>query len=291
VGAAVLTTRDLFGRSAALLVGALLAVEWTTTLYGSRQGYSENLILITLILTLWSILRSVKDERYILFAGLFAGLGYLSKASIGWFFLIAGLGGLAWRLWHRGWAVLRNRHYLGAIGIFGLFVGSWSLRNLALFWDGTPAGLLTDWQTSVVTGEKIVYAFQHPALLAIGLVGKFPILLFGTLLPVAPLLPSIARAFREWRREDVSGLWLAAVLLFVLGWLFAATFWVAEGLALRWGDPIRYVAPAAVPLAWMVFLVPEARATARAWTWSLILGILAVVVMPKLVHPGGPLGP
>lgn len=290
IGVVYWTTRDLFGRDAALAVSALMSIEWTTVLFGTRQGYSESLVLLTLVLTLWAILKSLSDERYIMIAGLAAGLGYLSKASAGWFFLIAGLGGLSWRLVHRGWRVFLDRNYLGAILIFGSIFGAWSARNLYHFWDGTPRGLLTQWQTSELTARAIRLAFDEPGVFAFGLIGKFPILVLGVVVPLLGLHRLVWAGLRDWRREDVSGLWLASVLLFALGWLFAAAFWVTEQSDLLWADPIRYVATAIFPLAWLVILTRPDWREHRGWTIAYGVGLLLAVTMPFLLGQGRVLG-
>ena len=95
-------TRNLFGSDAGLLVGAAVSLEWTGVFFGTWHGYSENLVVITFTLTMWAILRALRDDRFLLLAGLFASVGYLSKASMGWFFLLAGAGGLLWRVVYRG---------------------------------------------------------------------------------------------------------------------------------------------------------------------------------------------
>ena len=192
VGAVWWTTRDLFGADAALLAAAAVSLEWTGILFGTWKGFSENLVVIALTLTLWAVLRSLRDDRFILAAGVFAAVGYLSKASMGPFFLIAGFAGLAWRLLFRGRRVLLNGWYWAAIGIFAIPVVVWGLRNISLFWNGTPADLLGAWQTSEVVGRMVQTAIAQPAELLVGLGGKLPILAIGLLLPFAPLLPRLA---------------------------------------------------------------------------------------------------
>ncbi len=59
-------------------------------------GFAEALVAMLFVLTVWAILKSLKRTRYIVWAGLFAGLGFLAKASLGYFFF-AGLAGLLWR--------------------------------------------------------------------------------------------------------------------------------------------------------------------------------------------------
>jgi 4-amino-4-deoxy-L-arabinose transferase-like glycosyltransferase len=284
------TTRDLFGGDAGLLVGAAVSLEWTGVFFGTWHGYSENLVVIAFTLTMWAILKALRDDRYLLLAGLFAGVGYLSKASIGWFFLLAGLGGLVWRVMYRGAAVLRNRWYLAAIAVFAIPVLIWSYRNISLFWDGTPLGLLDAWQTSEVQARFTGQAFQEPVQLLVGLVGKLPILLGGLLLPFLPLLPGFRDSVRRWKEEDVSGLWLSVALVFVLGWFFAGAFWVVEQTSLLWGDPIRYVAPAQIPLLWLL-VRSGGRASTIGWALSYAILLVMALRMNVLLIPGDVLGP
>lgn len=107
------TTRNLYGGDAALLTSAAVSLEWTGILFGTWKGFSENLVVIALTLTIWAVLRALHDDRFMLAAGFFAGVGYISKASLGPIFLIAGLGGLVWRLLFRGRRVLLNGWYWG----------------------------------------------------------------------------------------------------------------------------------------------------------------------------------
>jgi len=279
------TTRDLYGSGAALLVAAALSLEWTGFFFGTWLGYSENLVVIALTLTVWAVLKGLRDDRFMLLAGLAAGLGYLSKAGVGWFFLLAGFGGLAWRVLFRGWRVLGNRWYWAAIALFAVPFLAWAYRNVSLFWDGTPTGLLEAWQTSGPTARLVAAAIAQPVELAIGLAGKLPMLLVFLALPFVPLAPALRRALRNWRDEQALGLWMTVGLIFLLGWFFAAAFWVSERTSLLWADPIRYVAPAQVPLLWLIVRERQAFNT-RAWALSLVILGLLLVAMPLLLAPG-----
>lgn len=273
------TTGNLFGVDAALLVGAAVSLDWTGSFYGTFLGYSENLVLIAITVTLWAILRALRDDRFVLWAGVFAGIGYLSKASIGWFFLIAGAGGFIYRLRFRGRSVLRNQWYWGAVVIFTLPVALWSYRNLSWFWDGSLAGLIDSWQTSSAISHQVANALSQPAALLSGLIGKLPVLAGLFLLPYLPFAGSLWRQLRQWRQEEPFGLWLAVGLIFILGWLFAAVFWVNERTSLLWADNVRYVMPASIPLLWLVVRDQE-RSTIR-WTVCFAI-LLAMCLLPPV---------
>lgn len=283
------TTRDLFGNDAGLLVAAAVSLEWTGVFFGTWLGYSENLVLIAITLTLWAILRGLRDDRFMVLAGAFAGVGYLSKASIGWFFLVAGVGGLVYRVIFRGWRVLRNRWYWAAVAVFAVPVVLWSYRNISLFWDGTLAGLADAWQTSALHSQILADAFHQPVLLLIGMLGKLPIVAGLLFLPFVPLAGAFGPALRHWRDEDSFGLWLAAGLILVLGVFFAAAFWVNDQTSLLWADPVRYVSPAQVPLLWLV--VKHGSPSRLAWSASFLILAATCVLMPLALVPGQLLGP
>ena len=276
VAFALWTTNDLYGTDAALLVGAAVSLDWTGSYHGTFLGYSENLVMIVITVTLWAILRAIRSDRFVLFAGMAAGIGYLSKASIGWFFIIAGIGGFIYRLMFRGWGVLRNGWYWAAIGIFALPVALWSYRNLSLFWDGSPVGLIDAWQTSGVISGLVANAFAHPDQLLIGLGGKLPVMAGLLLLPYLPFVDVLWRQLKEWRSEEVFGLWLAIGLIFVLGWFFGAVFWVTDQTSLLWADNVRYVMPASIALLW---LIVRGEARPAIWRWSICFLILFVTAM------------
>lgn len=132
VAAVYLTTRNLYGATAAALVGGLIALEphliWVT-----GTGFSENMVLLFFAVTMWAIVKSLHDDRYIVIAGLAAGLAYLSRASVGYFFVVAGAGGFLWRFAYMRWRVFTNVWYMAAIAIFLSIMGAWAWRNVSLF--------------------------------------------------------------------------------------------------------------------------------------------------------------
>jgi hypothetical protein len=276
VAFALWTTNDLYGTDAALLVGAAVSLDWSGSFFGTFLGYSENLVLIAITVTLWAILRALRNDRFVLWAGLAAGIGYLSKASIGWFFIIAGIGGFIYRLMFRGWGVLRNGWYWGAVAIFALPVALWSYRNFSLFWDGTPGGLVDAWQTSALHSQMVANAFAQPDQLVVGLVGKLPVMAGLLLLPYLPFVDTLWRQLKRWRDEEAFGLWLAIGLIFVLGWFFAAVFWVNDQTSLWWADNVRYVMPAEIAILWLI-VRDDARPS--LWRWSICFAVLFAMSM------------
>jgi hypothetical protein len=108
----------------------------------------------------------------------------------------------------------------------------------------------------------------------------------GLILPFVPLLGGFRQSLREWKREDVSGLWLAVGLVFVLGWFFAGVFWVSEQTNLLWADAIRYVMPAQIPLLWLLVRDNQPQGTRR---WAIAYGIMLLTTLAStfLLDVGG----
>lgn len=286
VGATYATTRDLYGREAAAVVGGLVALS-PHLLWVAGMGYSEGLATALFALTMWAILRSLRDERFIMLGGLLAGLAYLARASMGAFFVLAGLAGLAWRVRHRGWRrTLTSPWYALGILAFGLVVGAWALRNVTLF--GWP-----NWETSVGSRGIPRWVWTHPAEFAEGLRLRAPLML-AVLAPWVVLLwPEARRSLRRIRDEHTSGLWLSVGLVWLLGLLFAAAYYSmgpSRHEAYRL-DTMRYVIAGLVPLAWLLAREADwsARATRRRFAALgavLLAGCLLLATFPPRYLPG-----
>ncbi len=276
LAAIYLTTRDLYGKLPALLVTGLLALE-PHLVWATGTGFSENLSVLLFVLTMWAIVRSLKDERFILLAGLFAGLAYLSRASMGSFFFVAGFGGLAWRLWFKGWRLFTDPWYLGAIAIFGSIVGGWALRNVTLF--GWP-----HWETSEYVSILTDKALANPGALAKALAAKLPLFLLFLVPYVVPFFAETKAGLARWREEETSALLLSVALAWVLAWLIASTFWVYEQTPLWWLDNHRYVLIGIIPLAWL--LLRDARpSSATVMKYGTLFVALLLVCGVVLAYP------
>jgi 4-amino-4-deoxy-L-arabinose transferase-like glycosyltransferase len=238
------TSNDLLrSREKALMVTALVGLNPWLIFYASRL-YSEPLVIAFFTLTVWAILKGLKDERYLLLAGLFAGLGYLTKSSVGYFFILAGVCGFLWRFYYMRWEVFRNKYYLGAIAIFAAFVFSWALRNIMTF--GWP-----NWETSnyvsYVTSNSLVHLDQFILVLVPKLIFLILLLLIFGLL----FLPELRNSIRNWRDEENSGLWLAVFTVLLIGSMFSAAFYLTEETPILWADNFRYILCGYVPLIWL----------------------------------------
>jgi len=272
------TTRDLYGPDRALVVTAVAAVD-PILVKSAGIGYSENLLVAFFILTIWAILKSLSRERFIVLAGLFAGLAFLTKGVMGWFFLVAGFAGLAWRFHFMRWRVFRQTYYLLAIAVFGAFVLLWSFRNLSHFWDGSVAGLLTAWQSSAYFSTAFDESLARPGDLAFILLARIP-LYIGFFLFFGGFWARDLRRAPKITDEHYSGLWLAVGLTYVLAWIIAGILWVHERNPVFWVDQLRYVAVGTVPLFWLVVKDADLGSVAfRRKLAATLVVLLAVAVL------------
>jgi hypothetical protein len=122
----------------------------------------------------------------------------------------------------------------------------------------------------------VANAFAQPDQLVVGLVGKLPVMAGLLLLPYLPFVDTLWRQLKRWRDEEAFGLWLAIGLIFVLGWFFAAVFWVNDQTSLWWADNVRYVMPAEIAILWLI-VRDDARPS--LWRWSICFAVLFAMSM------------
>jgi 4-amino-4-deoxy-L-arabinose transferase-like glycosyltransferase len=257
-----LTTRDLLGPWKAWFATAYVALE-PMFLITSAIGYEENLVGLLFVSTVWAVVKSLKQERYLVLAGILAGLGFLAKASVGYVFVIAALAGILWRIRFRGVATLGNRWYLAGMSAFAVLAGGWSLRNIDRF--GWP-----NWQTSASLDLAYRYGLAHPDVLAYALLAKVPWFALMLLFYAGVFLPELRRSARRRREEATSALWLAVLLVFVMGWIVTAFFSLVESFPIWWHDNLRYVVIASPVLLWAAlrevsFFRPVGHALRPSW--------------------------
>jgi len=239
-------TRDLYGSANALVATAIFALDFEL-IVETGKIYSENMTFLFFTLTMWAIIRGVKDDRYIVFAGLFAGLAYSVRSSLGYFFIVAGLAGFLWRFYYMRWAVLKNKWYMLAIAVFLCFVGGWGLRNLYRF--GWP-----NWETSAAIQSTLASAFSEPVQYLTLVVLLVPFFVLILLMYGAYMLPELKSSVRNIRDEQVSGLWLAVFLVPLIALFVSGALSLSEtqrGVPLYWRDRVRYIFYAFLPLVWL----------------------------------------
>ncbi len=270
VSAVFLVTKKMYGLTPALITTGLIA---TVPIYvfSASRNYSEPLVLALYTLTVFFILESLKPgkENRIIIAGLTAALGFLTKSSIGYFFILTGAVGFLWRFHYMKWSVFRNKHYFLAIAIFLTFSGLWTARNLNLFWDGTFLNFFEAAQPSEYMQKAMAHAFTVDiadffveSLLFIGMIGIFmsSYLWFFT--------DYIKKAFKRMGEERLSCLLLSIALPIFLGCIISAMYFVFENYWMPdyWisyhpisqvrylvYNLVRYCFIAIVPLSWLAY--------------------------------------
>ncbi|HYM40239.1 MAG TPA: glycosyltransferase family 39 protein [Thermoplasmata archaeon] len=245
------TTRDFLGPRKAWYAAAFVSLE-PMFLMTSLIGYSEELVGICFVLTAWAAVKGLRDLPYLALAGLFAGLGFLAKASIGWVFVVTLVMGFLWIRRTRGWWILRDKWFLTGTGIFVLLAGGWTLRNLAVY--GWP-----HWDTSTYLDAVYSYGIGHPALLAEALVVKVPLFLLFFLLYGGLFLPELRLSRRAAVGEATGLLWTIIGSTFLMGWMVSSFFWTVEQTPLWWWDNLRYVVITAPLILWLVLRETEPR--------------------------------
>ncbi len=238
------TSRDLLGADKALALTAVFALD-PVMILSTRDLMPEPLIMIIFVLTIWAIVRAIKDDRYMVVAALCAAGGYLTKASVGYLFIVAGAGGFAWRFYYLRWDVFRRRYYMAAIVIFLAIVGAWSLRNISTF--GWPS-----WQTSPYLEDALGHALRNLGDFLVALAVTAPVFVALLLTYGAYWLPWLRRSLSRVREERRSALWLAVGLVFVITLWFSAALAIYEGsdLAVHSAVRFRYLVIAFPPLMW-----------------------------------------
>jgi hypothetical protein len=263
-------TKKLYATSPALITTALVATV-PTYLFSASRNYSEPLMLIMYTLTIYFIIESLKPKKTnrIILAGLCAGIGFLTKSGIGYFFLITGIGGFLWRFYYMKWRVFKNKNYIIAITVFLIIVLTWTARNLYLFWDGTFQNFFAASQSSDYFYNAIVYSFAKDF-------GSFFVQFWFFMALTSLFMLSYLWIFFDYakkavsriRDERTSCLLLAIALPLLLAWVIGAMYfvyeneWMADYLITYYPVSqvrylvftlIRYCFIVLVPLSWLAY--------------------------------------
>ena len=271
--AVFLTTRGMFGRTRAFAAAALIAASPAFTASDSR-AMSESLLALTVVLTMWALLKGVEKPKWLPLAFAFGLLAYLAKANLG--IPLVAAGGLAfglWLGWARGWKRTFGHPAFLATGVAGIV----ALAIFAL----TRTGKLGGVGVGVIDPVKIAIAHPlWPFLVLFKFAFAASFLIVVTLpfsLHVRKAIPFLLNPRRDAR---MGTLWLAVLLPLVATAVFTASFLITEqrgptqfqNVADAFGrdfgdgfieltatiallidfDNIRYLTPSIVPFVWLL---------------------------------------
>ncbi len=262
-----LTTKKLYGLTAGLITTALISTV-PMYIFATSRNYAEPLILIFYTLTIYFIFESLnpKKERYIILAGLTGVLGFLTKPSVGYFFIIVGFIGLVWRYHFVGWKALKNKNYLSALAVFLSITFVWTSRNIARFWDGSVWGLFTAAFPSNYMGQVTLFSLNN--------VGNFfvEVIFFSAFSAIFlsayswVFVGGLKKVWGHLRDEKNSFLIIAMVLPILVGVFSSSLFYNLETIAeqaisylpdyqARYFNlnTTRYLFVALIPLSWLAF--------------------------------------
>lgn len=263
-------TKKLYGAIPAL-VSTTLVVTIPSFLFSTSRNYSEPLVLLFYTLTIFFILESLKPEKAnrIILAGLFAALGFLTKASLGYFFIITGAAGFLWRFYYMRWQVFKNKNYLAAITVFLALIFVWTARNLSLFWDGSFSNLLSAVQPSQYLNTAVINTLTKDSG---SVLVEFWFFAALSALFIAPyiwiLSPYVKKVFNRLREERISCILLSIMLPVIIGLVIGAVdfiyenewmpdFWITyypvSQVRYLTSTLIRYLFIAIVPLSWLAY--------------------------------------
>ncbi|MBN1244807.1 glycosyltransferase family 39 protein [Candidatus Bathyarchaeota archaeon] len=226
----LIVTRKLYGLTPALITTGLIATV-PTYLFSASRNYAEPIMLILYTLTIYFILESLNPEKgnRIIAAGLCAALGFLTKSSLGYFFIVTGLAGFLWRFYYMKWRIFKNKNYLMAVLVFLVLVIAWTGRNLYLFWDGSLSGLFAASQTSDYFTAAMVHSLGKDFGSVFIQFWFFMVLTVLFMLSYTWIFSAyVKNSFSRIRDERISCLWLSIMLPLFIGWLIGAIYFVFE---------------------------------------------------------------
>ena len=268
--AVFLVTRRMYG-SAAGVVTAALVTTVPIYVFAAARDYSEPLMLIFYVFTVYFLLESLKPGKQsrIILAAFMAGLGVLTKSSFGVFLVITVGGVLIWRFRYMRWKMFTNKNYILAVLVFLGLDGVWIDRNVADFWHGGFMNLLAAAQPSVYMDQAQTYVFTHD-------VGGFLVQsLFFAAFTVVFLSAfvwffwgNLRRAWKRIGEERLSGLLTMIVVTVLTGILATSMYYVYENYWMPdywisyWPisqvrymvyQLVRYCFIVLVPLSWLAY--------------------------------------
>jgi 4-amino-4-deoxy-L-arabinose transferase-like glycosyltransferase len=234
-----LTSKDLFGEQKALIITAIFAVD-SILLLSAGRNYGENILLLLFALTVWALIKGLKDSKYMVLFGIFAGLTFLTKTDIRLILALIGLTGiLMWRFYYLRFSMLKDKYFIAGILII-LAVILW--REIMIESSGV-------W----VSQSTLLYGISDLGSYLGILLVRLP---FAILLPMIIgffFLPEIEGVTRKAKIEFYNILLIIIIGLTLFVWLQTSSQYLYDSnYTIFSRDALRYIDIAFFPLIWIV---------------------------------------
>ena len=231
-----LTTKNIYNNQIGLIITAITALDMRLII-STKTGFSENILILFFLLTIWSMLKGLNNDRYIILFGLFAGLTYITKTLLNPVFVIIGVIGFGfWRFSYMKWSIFKNKYYLAGLLILLVCVVLRYILSMQSGFVPTQGGSL------VSNFDTFIYILPLKFFWISVLIGIY--LLFW--------LPEFTKTFTKMKDEYYGFLLLVVISLFLLTTIVTTPTQNID----RWifdSDNLRYVLLLYVPLMWLVF--------------------------------------
>jgi hypothetical protein len=228
-------TANIFDKKKGLIVAAIIAFHpWAIIVTGANVV--ENMLIIFLSFTIWSIIKSSDDRRYLSLAGIFASLTFLTKTNIGISLIIlVVIFFFVWQVYYNKKRALMNPHLIFFIVIVMITAIA---RNYMI---STMSYTISEANTS------IPHLFTKKGLVQLIFQLPFHILLPATFFLF--FLPETSHAISNWKKKNNNLLLL--VILGGTGVILLHAVARQTWLATLSGASERYFIPFIIPTMWL----------------------------------------
>jgi hypothetical protein len=231
-------SKDLFDKDKALIIMAVFSLDGILILWGARIQ-AEDLVFLLFTLTLWSLLKSVKDQRYIPVSIILISIFLLSKVYVWYIYLPCIVTLYLWLYSFRKRAIFKDLWFYLSIVAVVLFMTLNYLYESSIT-DPTPSGggMSAFLETPI---EKVLIAFLIMFVFC---------LVYVTALCLFFLKP-IKTSIYQWK-NPLNNICLLAILGLMLFTSFIITHMhIAYGQDLIWKCRLKYLQLTILPIVWL----------------------------------------
>lgn len=229
----------VYGKEVGLITALFTAFD--PVLYGAMTAGLSGVVVATFLLGgFYYLLRAMKNSYYLMGAGLFSAMVYLTKATTGYLLIIAIIVGFVWRFYYDRWKVLKDKGYILGAVVFGIIFLTWTVRNFLVLGSPWMSTYTTDILQSFIAEPPLVLLKAYGTYVAIfgayiGLLLSVPVIILHRGIG----LKNAVLALRK--RQDLSAIAVFILGLWILGAFAAAA--IATEVETSAGLPhLRYVA-------------------------------------------------